>query len=83
MLQKEVVYPQYRKYPNNKSYFKILSPNAFEEIQVLGEKKTFHFFKAEILPDKNYILDLVFNYVPYWVVCDAIEYEKLRLEVKG
>jgi len=75
-----ITYPQYRKYSNGKSYFKIISKNEFEEIQILGNKKTLHLFKAKILPDRNYIYDLTFDYQNYWVVCDKEEYEKLKEE---
>ena len=78
MLSEKITYPQYRKYPNNKSYFKIISPEKFEEIQVLGNTKTLHTFEAKILPDRNYISDLTFNYKEHWVVCEKSEYEKLK-----
>ena len=78
MEEIKITYPQYRKYPNNKSYFKILSSKRFEEIQILGTKKTIHFFDAKILPDKNYIFDLTFNYSNHWIVNDKKEYEDLK-----
>ena len=78
MKEENITYPQYRKYSNNKSYFKILSPNKFEEIQVLGLKKTIHFFEAKILPDRNYIADLTFNYNEHWIICEENEYESFR-----
>ena len=81
MKKKETTYPQYRKYSNNKSYYKINSPNQFEEIQILGNKKTIHHFEAKILPDRNYIYDLTFNYEKYWVICQKEEYEKLKKEI--
>jgi len=77
-MKKEIQYPQYRKYSNEKSYFKIISNEEFEEIQILGKKKTLHHFKAKILPDKNYIYDLTYNYQEYWEVCDKDEYEALK-----
>jgi hypothetical protein len=78
MINKKITYPQYRKYKNNKSYFKIISPNNFEEIQILGKNKTIHIFEAKILPDRNYIADLTFNYNDHWVICLQSEYEELR-----
>ena len=77
-MKPSITYPQYRKYNNGKSYFKIISSEEFEEIQVLGNKKTLHHFNAKILPDRNYIYDLTFNYQEYWLVCDKEEYEKLK-----
>jgi len=75
-----ITYPQYRKYSNNKSFFKIISPEKFEEIQVLGKKKTLHRFEAKILPDRNFIYDLTFDYKTNWILCDLSEYEELRKE---
>ena len=62
MEAKSITYPQYRKYSNNKAFFKIISPDKFEEIQVLGDKISLHIFEAKILPDRNYIADLTFNF---------------------
>jgi hypothetical protein len=78
MAENKNIYPQYRKYENNKSYFKIISPELFEEIQLLGSKKTMHIFEVKILPDRNYIADLTFNYMGHWIICDENEYENLR-----
>ena len=77
-MDKTISYPQYRKYSNNKSYYKIISPEEFEEIQLLGGKITLHEFKAKILPDRNYIADLTFDYHNHWEVIEANEYEALR-----
>ena len=77
-MSKTITYPQYRKYSNNKSYYKIISSEEFEEIQVLGTKITFHHFKAKILPDRNYIADLTFDYHNHWEVIEEKEYEKLK-----
>ena len=50
----------------------------FEEIQVLGNAKTLHIFEAKILPDRNYISDLTFNYKKFWAICKESEFEKLK-----
>lgn len=78
MKQKEITYPQYRKYNNNKAFFKIISDTEFEEIQLLGTKKSFHKFEVKILPDRNFIYDLTFDYQKHWVICDKDEFEKLK-----
>lgn len=74
----EISYPQYRKYSHGRSFFKIISPEEFEEIQLLGNKITLHQFTAKILPDRNYISDLTFDYHKHWEVVDTKEYEDLR-----
>jgi hypothetical protein len=77
-MLKKFTYPQYRKYSNGKSFFKIISTDEFEEIQLLGTTKTIHHFKAKILPDRNYVYDLITNENNYWLVCEAKEYESLK-----
>ena len=77
-MNDKITYPQYRKYSNNKAYFKVISPNKFEEIQVLGTKKTIHYFEAKILPDRNFINDMTFDYEANWVKIDADEFEKIK-----
>ena len=60
-------YPQYRKYAHERTYFKIISADAWEEIHVMGKKYVLHHFKAAILPDRNYIYDLTFDYEKNWI----------------
>ena len=74
----EITYPQYRKYRNNKSYFKIFSSNEFEEIQLLGTKKSIHLFKAKILPDRNFIYDMTFDHENSWLKIESEEYNKVK-----
>lgn len=70
-------FPQYRKYPHNKTFFKIISFEEFEEIQINSRGiERFHFV-ARILPDRNYIMDLLDNRDKNWVVIDQVEYEQI------
>jgi hypothetical protein len=62
------------------SYYKIISPLIFEEIKVLGDKKTLHVFEAKILPDRNYIYDLIYNYEKYWIESTQEEYESIKVQ---
>jgi len=55
-------FPVYRKYKNSKSYFKIIHPKLFEQIQVIGSKKNVFEIKAKQFPEFMFIQDLVFNY---------------------
>jgi hypothetical protein len=75
---KAPAYPLYRKYKNNKSYFKITSASEFEEVQVMGSRYTLHLFKASILPDRNFMHDMTFDYHANWEEITEQEY----LEVK-
>jgi hypothetical protein len=78
----EAIYPQYRKYPNNKSYFKILSATAWEEIQVIGKKHILHNFTVKIMPDRNFIHDMTFDYQNNWEVITEKEYEEQHSKCK-
>lgn len=80
-MTKIVSYPQYRKYPHNRSYFKVISSNEWEEIQVMGNKCSIHQFKATILPDRNYIYDLTFDYTNNWLEITESEYEEVKKKV--
>ena len=82
MKDKEVTYPQYRKYLNGKSYFKIVSPEEFEEIQLSVDKWIIHYIVAKVLPDRNYIYDMTFDYHQHWVVIDEGEYQKKKMLVQ-
>lgn len=76
-MREAVNYPQYRKYKHERTYFKIISGQEWEEIHILGKKYSIHRFKASILPDRNYIHDLTFNYKDNWIKIDAEEYESV------
>lgn len=52
-------FPQYRKYSNNRNFFKISSPDEFEEISFIGNKRIVRSYKATILPDRNLVHDLL------------------------
>lgn len=59
-------FPQYRKYKNGLSYFKITSKEYFEEYKLVGNKLEYYQIKAKILPDRNYIQDMLLNYESFW-----------------
>jgi len=62
MKLEDIDFPVYRKYKNNKSYFKIIQPNLFEEIQVIGSKKIIKQIEAKLYPERLFVQDLVLNY---------------------
>lgn len=63
-------FPQYRKYKNGKSYFKITSTEEFEEYQLQFGRIEKHYFKASILPDRNFIADMLVDYHDHWEKVD-------------
>ncbi|HLU84446.1 MAG TPA: hypothetical protein VKZ45_03160 [Vicingaceae bacterium] len=82
MKNQTTKYPLYRKYKNNKSYFKIISPEKFQEIQVMGTKFYVFDFEAKILPDRNLINDLSFDYQDFCDVITKEEYDEILFKTK-
>ncbi len=76
-----VTYPQYRKYKNEKGYFKIISEDEWEEIQIIGSKIVVNKFKVNIFPDRNFINDLTFDYKNNWTLIEEKEYEKVKKRI--
>lgn len=62
MKIEDIQFPVYRKYKNNKSYFKIINPLEFEQIQVVGAKKIVSHTEAKLFPERSFVHDLIFNY---------------------
>lgn len=58
----DINFPLYRRYKNSRSYFKIINPTLFEEIQMIGSKKVIKQTEAKLFPEKLFIHDLIFNY---------------------
>jgi len=70
-------FPVYRKYKNNKSYFKIIHPRLFEEIQVVGSRKIVKQTEAKLFPEVVFIKDLVLNYSEMADEINELEYEEI------
>lgn len=62
MNNEDIKFPVYRKYKNNKSYFKILNFKLFEEVQIIGSKKIIKQTEALQFPEMLFIKDLIFDY---------------------
>lgn len=73
-------FPQYRKYKNGLSYFKIINTSQFTEYKTLGSKLDEFNFEAKILPDRNYISDMLTNYETHWDFIEEAEFDKF---IKG
>ena len=72
-------FPVYRKYKNNKSYFKIMNASEFEEIQVIGSRRVLRHTVAKLYPEKIFIQDLLLNYAEMADEISAEEYESMKL----
>ncbi len=70
-------FPQYRKYPNDKHFFKIISKVEFEEITMMGSHYSVSRKVASILPDRNLILDMLSGYDGHYITSDQHEYDAI------
>lgn len=62
-----MTFPQYRKTSNNKNFYKILSDDQWEEIQLIGKRAFYYNFTATQYPEMlllKSILDCDGNYEP-------------------
>ena len=57
-MKDKIIYPLYRKYTDESTWFKINSSNEFEELKISGNYFSINLYKANILPDRNFISDL-------------------------
>jgi hypothetical protein len=71
-------FPVYRKYKNNKSYFKIINPRLFEEIQVIGSRNKVKQIEVKIYPEMSFLRDLILNYGKMADEITKEEYELVR-----
>ncbi len=57
----DIQFPQYRRYKNGLSCFKIISPKEFIEKQKIGSKTISNHVHANQFPEQNLIYDMVFS----------------------
>jgi hypothetical protein len=59
MSPEGTVFPLYRKYANGRNFFKIINPQAFEEVQMIGGRKVIKVIEARQYFEKHFIGQLV------------------------
>jgi len=74
-------FPQYRKYKNIETYFKIISEKEFEELSSLGNKYVKNSIVAEQYPEILRIQDMLNCEGGTWEVIKEKEYNNKNKEV--
>ena len=69
-------FPQYRKYKNIETYFKIISKKKFEELSLFGSQFVKHSIEAKQYPEMLRIMDMLNCEEGTWEVVE----EKLYLQ---
>ncbi|MBL7902569.1 MAG: hypothetical protein JNK73_11290 [Bacteroidia bacterium] len=77
MKIEDINFPVYRCYKNRKTYFKILNPHEFEEVQLIGSFKKIRTIKAEQFPEMVFIRDLVLNFSEMALEISEKDYETI------
>jgi hypothetical protein len=75
-------FPIYRKYPDNKSIFKILSLKEFEEIKTLGKFYFVTTIEATQYPEMVLIKDMINLEQGGWMAINENEFDDLYQEIK-
>ncbi len=70
----KIVFPVYRKNKTGKSFYKIVSENAFTEIQLLGKRKFVFHFEAKTFNDYYLIHDMLHNHEKHWHIISEEEF---------
>ena len=79
----DLAFPQYRKYTNDSSFFKIHSREYFEEVKKMPGGMRLYSFQARILPDRHYIMDMLECAHGSWSVISEKEYLTALQEVNS
>lgn len=74
----EAVFPVYRKLSNLKAFYKINSPDEFEEIQVLGRKHFHYVYKAGQYFEKLKIKDMLALEGGFYLESSEDEWNEVR-----
>jgi hypothetical protein len=77
-MTESIQFPQYRRYLNGRNYFCFQSKDSFEELRSLGSKWLMEQHTVKILPDRNLVHDLLFEYQGIAEIIDAGTYESIR-----
>lgn len=72
----DISFPLYRKYPHERTFFKITSAETFEQLDIIGDAFHIHQFTAQVYPDRVLILDMIEKKDGYWLDSHAAEYEE-------
>jgi hypothetical protein len=77
LAEEDFIFPVYRKYVGNLSYFKIENRKKFTEIKIWGGRYSIIEFEARIYPDFILVEDMLHLREGRWVMSDAQEFAQV------
>ena len=81
MVNSSISFPVFRKYSGNFSFFKITSTDTFIELKTMGDTVTQHHFKAKILPDFQFITDMINLHNNHWIESSELEFNQISKKI--
>ena len=83
MVDTKQEFPVYRKYEGDFSFFKIEGPNNFIELKKLANVVTKYEVQAKILPDFQFITDMINKHNNHWLESSQEEYDAVYQLLKS
>ncbi len=80
-MHEKINFPQFRKYKNGQSFFRIESPEKFIELKRTAQGFEKYIIEAKILPDRNLIMDMLVDYEKYWDRITEEEFEDIHAQL--
>jgi len=77
-MNKDNLFPQFRKLSNEKAFYKIIDELNFEEIQLVGSKKLFYQTYAEQYPEILRIQDMLNCIDSLFIIISEKEWSELN-----
>lgn len=75
MMMDNSLFPVYRKYINNSSFFKIENEKYFTEVQLVGQQYFIHKIEAKQYPEMLRIQDMIKNEAGLWSEIEEYEFQ--------
>jgi hypothetical protein len=75
MGKKTKIFPVYRKYPNDKVFFMVISAFEFQRLDIVGDGYSLHTFKSNNYADRLFINDVIENESNKWAMSNKEEFE--------
>lgn len=69
------MFPKYRKYAHEKTYYRVDNEKQMLELSLLGKHFREQIIEATILPDRNFISDVIQNLDNFLLEISAEEFE--------
>ena len=78
-MNKDNLFPQFRKLSNEKAFYKIIDELNFEEIQLVGSKKLFYQTYAEQYPEILRIQDMLNCLDKLFIIITEVEWNEVKI----